>query len=224
VWAGLRPLLAPPEHGRQSERTADLSRRHTVDTSASGVVTVTGGKLTTYRKMAEDTVDVVVRRLGGPAARRSCATKRLRLRGAPAPVAGGDPTGGLAGADHSLVAHLLGRYGSEARMVLDLARDRPELLQPVVEGLPYLAAEVVYAARHEMARTVEDVMARRTRAAIQRGRQAADAAGAVAGLLAPELGWSEEEAAAEAAAFATRARDELVTAGVAERADAPVRS
>ena len=102
VWTGLRPLLAPVE-GRHapSERTADLSRRHTVRTSASGVVTVTGGKLTTYRKMAEDTVDVVVAALGHRS--RRCVTKDLRLRGAgraaripaesPGPSAGSGSTG-----------------------------------------------------------------------------------------------------------------------------------
>ena len=78
VWAGLRPLLAPPEHGRHvSERTADLSRRHTVTTSTHGVVTVTGGKLTTYRKMAQDTVDVVVDRPRRVPRRRRCVTKSL---------------------------------------------------------------------------------------------------------------------------------------------------
>ena len=83
VWAGLRPLLAPQgKAGHVSERTADLSRRHTVRTSAHGVVTVTGGKLTTYRKMAEDTVDVVVQRLGESPKTRRCITKSLRLIGA----------------------------------------------------------------------------------------------------------------------------------------------
>ena len=83
VWAGLRPLLAPPDKGGHvSERTADLSRRHTVSTSSHGVVTVTGGKLTTYRKMAQDTVDVVVARLGESPHRRRCVTKALPLLGA----------------------------------------------------------------------------------------------------------------------------------------------
>ncbi len=83
VWAGLRPLLAPPDKGGHvSERTADLSRRHTVSTSSHGVVTVTGGKLTTYRKMAQDTVDVVVARLGESPHRRRCVTKDLPLLGA----------------------------------------------------------------------------------------------------------------------------------------------
>ena len=82
VWTGLRPLLAPVSGKHApSERTADLSRRHTVSTSASGVVTVTGGKLTTYRRMAEDTVDVVAAALGRRSLR--CVTKSLRLRGAP---------------------------------------------------------------------------------------------------------------------------------------------
>jgi glycerol-3-phosphate dehydrogenase len=220
VWAGLRPLLAPPERGHQSARTADLSRRHTVRTSDHGVVTVTGGKLTTYRKMAEDTVDVVVRQLGGPAARRGCVTKRLRLRGAPAPAAGGDPAPGLDGAERPLVSHLLGRYGSEAGTVLALADDRPGLLEPVIEGLPYLGVELVYAVRHEMARTLDDVLARRTRALILRGRETADAAAAVASLLAPELGLSADDAESAAREFAARARDELAAAGVGQAVEA----
>ena len=131
VWAGLRPLLAPPaKGGHVSERTADLSRRHTVTTSAHGVVTVTGGKLTTYRKMAQDTVDAVVRQLGESPRRRRCVTKTLPLIGATAktrdPVAQAHPH-----------ARLLGRYGTEAPAVLALADGRPELLEPVVAGLPY---------------------------------------------------------------------------------------
>ncbi len=146
VWAGLRPLLAP-EGGHVSERTADLSRRHTVLTSREGVVTVTGGKLTTYRKMAQDTVDAVVRELGESPRRRHCVTKNLPLVGATTktrdPVSMAQPH-----------ARLLGRYGSESPDVLALADDRPELLEPAVAGLPYTRAELVYAAREEMAQTL----------------------------------------------------------------------
>ena len=164
VWAGLRPLLAPPtKGGHVSERTADLSRRHTVSTSTHGVVTVTGGKLTTYRKMAQDTVDAVVSRLGESPRRRRCVTKSLPLMGATAktrdPVAMAQPH-----------ARLLGRYGTESAAVLAVADGRPELLEPVVAGLPYTGAELVYAAREEMARTLDDVLSRRTRATIQRAQ------------------------------------------------------
>jgi glycerol-3-phosphate dehydrogenase len=208
VWAGLRPLLAPPDKGGHvSERTADLSRRHTVRTSARGVVTVTGGKLTTYRKMAEDTVDVVVRQLGESPKTRRCVTKSLRLIGAtPAtkdPVAMARPQ-----------SHLLGRYGTESAAVLALADDRPELLQPVIAGLPYTGAELVYAAREEMAQTLDDVLERRTRAMIQRAQPTIDAALAAATLIAPEMGWSAEEASEQATRFIESCQKELMTAGL----------
>ena len=210
VWAGLRPLLAPPDDGRQlSERTADLSRRHTVQTSPEGVVSVTGGKLTTYRKMAEDTVDQVLALLGERPGTRRCVTATLRLAGAPAPAAATRP-----GAGRATLSHLWARYGSDARAVVALADDRPELLEPVIEGLPYLGAEVLYAARAEMAQSLDDVLSRRTRARIQDARRSAAAAPAVAELLAAELGWTAEQAAEQAAQFAASAMAELEAAGL----------
>ncbi len=208
VWAGLRPLLAPQgKAGHVSERTADLSRRHTVHTSAHGLVTVTGGKLTTYRKMAEDTVDVVVRRLGESPKTRRCITKSLRLIGATTatrdPVAMAHPH-----------AHLLGRYGTESAAVLALAEGRPELLEPAIPGLPYTRAELVYAAREEMAQTLDDVLARRTRAAIQRAQPTMAAAHAAATLIAPEMGWDEQTASNQAAQFIETCQKELLTAGL----------
>jgi glycerol-3-phosphate dehydrogenase len=206
VWAGLRPLLAP-ERGHVSARTADLSRRHTVMTSSDGVVTVTGGKLTTYRKMAQDTVDAVVRELGESPRRRRCVTKDLRLVGATTktrdPVSMAQPH-----------ARLLGRYGSESPRVIALGDDRPELLQPAIAGLPYTRAELVYAAREEMAQTLDDVLSRRTRAMIQRAQPTMDAAPAVAELLAPEVGWSASAAAEQAARFTESCEKELLTAGL----------
>ncbi len=144
VWAGLRPLLAPPaKGGHVSERTADLSRRHTVATSSQGVVTVTGGKLTTYRRMAQDTVDVVVTRLGESPHRRRCITKSLPLMDATTKTR--DPV--TLAQPH---ARLLGRYGTASGDVLALADGRPELLEPMIPGLPYTGAEVLYAAREEI--------------------------------------------------------------------------
>jgi glycerol-3-phosphate dehydrogenase len=208
VWAGLRPLLAPPEKGGHvSERTADLSRRHTVRTSDHGVVTVTGGKLTTYRKMAEDTVDAVVHLLGETPKTRRCVTKSLRLIGAT--TAGRDPVSAVK--PH---AHLIGRYGTESPAVLALADELPELLEPVVDGLPYTGAELLYAVREEMAQTLDDVLARRTRAMIQRAHPTIAAAHAAAQLIADDLGWSEEEAAGQAARFIEATEKELVTAGI----------
>ncbi|MGD0392222.1 MAG: glycerol-3-phosphate dehydrogenase/oxidase [Acidimicrobiales bacterium] len=222
IWTGLRPLLAPVA-GRHapSERTADLSRRHTVQTSPEGMVTVTGGKLTTYRKMAEDTVDTALRVLG----RRSapCVTKTLRLRGATArPARARAPDiseAGSAGrapvdAATTVAAHLAGRYGTETPAVLAMADGRPELLDPLVPGLHYLAAEAVYAVEEEMARSVADVLDRRTRASLRDARGAAEAATRVAALIGPMLGWDERRAEHEAAAYAGAIRAELVRAGL----------
>jgi glycerol-3-phosphate dehydrogenase len=208
VWAGLRPLLAPPDKGGHvSERTADLSRRHTVTTSAHGVVTVTGGKLTTYRKMAQDTVDAVVTSLGESPRRRHCITKSLPLLGSTRKTR--DPV--TLAQPH---ARLLRRYGTAAADVLALADGRPELLEPVVAGLPYLGAEAVYAAREEMACTLDDVLARRTRSMIQRAHATMDAAAAVATLIAPDMNWDEAEAREQAARFVDGCQKELLTAGL----------
>ncbi len=208
VWAGLRPLLAPPaKGGHVSERTADLSRRHTVATSSHGVVTVTGGKLTTYRRMAQDTVDVVVTRLGESPRRRRCITKSLPLMDATTKTR--DPV--TLALPH---ARLLGRYGTASGDVLALADGRPELLEPMIPGLPYTGAEVLYAAREEMAGTLDDVLSRRTRAMIQRAQPTMDAAPAVATLIAPDMGWDEDEAREQVARFTQACQKDLLTAGL----------
>jgi glycerol-3-phosphate dehydrogenase len=189
TWAGLRPLLRT---GRSS-RTADLSRRHTVRVSPSGVVTVTGGKLTTYRRMAADAVDEVVTVLGDSVG--SSRTRHLRL-------AGGEgiapPEAALEPSTHE---HLTGRYGTGAEHVQSLVADEPDLGAPLVAGLPYLRAEARYAVRDEMARTLDDVLSRRTRARLLARDASADAAASVAELIAPDLGWSEAERDAQVAAY-----------------------
>jgi glycerol-3-phosphate dehydrogenase len=149
AYAGLRPLVAD---ATASAHTADLSRRHRVTSSEAGVVTITGGKLTTWRRMAEDTVDRLGDAVLGPLPR--CRTTTLTLDGA-----------------------------SRAREVQELARAEA-LGALLLEGLPYIEAEVAYAARAEMAATVEDVLARRTRASTEAPRNAEDAAPRVAELLA----------------------------------------
>lgn len=220
VWAGLRPLLAPPAGGKVSSRTADLSRRHTVRVSERGLVTVTGGKLTTYRLMAEDTVNAAVSELGAgsPEAFNRCLTKHLLLRGSADRAALADlQSPGAArdlGVDEATLSMLLSRYGTETPDVLSLANGRPELLEPLVEGLPDLTVEALYAARSEMAGTIDDVLARRTRAVIRRTKAAADAAGKVAGLLGPEWGYDAATGDAEAAAFASEALGTLERAGI----------
>jgi glycerol-3-phosphate dehydrogenase len=189
TWAGLRPLLRTAG----SARTADLSRRHGVRVSESGVVTITGGKLTTYRRMAADTVDAVQRRLDTKPTRSP--TKHLALLG------GDDFTPGPPTNEPSLHEHLAGRYGTEASAVLQLVAADPSLDAPLVPGLPYVRAEAVHAVRAEMARTVDDVLSRRTRARLLARDASAAAAGDVARLLAPELGWDDAEVERQAATY-----------------------
>lgn len=199
-WAGLRPLIGDAH----SKRTADLSRRHSVMTSPNGLVTVTGGKLTTYRLMAADTVDAAVRVLSdsnssdSSSRRVRSGTARLSLIGAPERSQPGDPQHGERGA---VPVHISGRYGTEAEEIARLCDEQPDLASPISESLPYLKAEVVFAARHEMAVTLDDVLSRRTRARILDRAAAAAAAPAVSKLLARELGWDVEEISRQVAAF-----------------------
>jgi glycerol-3-phosphate dehydrogenase len=217
VWAGLRPLLVPGGGHHVSERTADLSRRHTVRESPHGLVTVTGGKLTTYRRMAEDTVDVVVRRLGAaaPAGAQKSRTRRLDIRGAAGLAALRRPGAAAeAGLDDATFTALVARHGSETPAVLALAADRPDLLEPLISGLPHLRVEAVWAARQEMAVTVDDVLSRRTRATLRQAEAAATASAAVADLLAPDWGRDPRDVRLEAAAFAAEVHRDLTRAGL----------
>jgi glycerol-3-phosphate dehydrogenase len=200
TWAGLRPLVK----AATSERTADLSRRHSVRASASGVITVTGGKLTTYRRMAADTVDVAVKELGLDG--RKSRTKRVRLHGA----AGWDAA--------DLPAELATRYGGDAREVAALAAADASLAEPLIAGLPYSKAEVVYAVRAEMARTVDDVLSRRTRARLLARDASARAAGEVASLMAAELGWDDAERDRQLEHYRALIEEERKTGGLPETA------
>ena len=187
AWAGLRPLVANARAGRS---TSDLSRRHLVDVSASGMITVTGGKLTTYRRMAQDAIDCAVRRLGLRGHRG--LSEHVVLVGAES----FDPSSPSPG-------HLESRFGSEAPIVRALA-EQADLGRPVIAGLPYLRAEVVFAARHEMARTVDDVLSRRTRARLFARDASVAAADEVAALLGDELGLSPATQRAQAESYRTR--------------------
>ncbi|HEY8545019.1 MAG TPA: glycerol-3-phosphate dehydrogenase C-terminal domain-containing protein, partial [Acidimicrobiales bacterium] len=202
TWAGLRPLVKAAASGR----TADLSRRHRVALSEAGVVTVTGGKLTTYREMAEDTVDAVVEHLrargdrierGDPARASRGRTANLRIRGA-------DGWEEAEAAD----AHLAHRYGSEYRVLQAMIDTTPDLGEPLVKGLPYRRAEAVYAVRYEMATTLDDVLSRRTRARLLDREATAAAAEDVAALVGAELGWSADEQARQVAAYRQAAERE----------------
>jgi glycerol-3-phosphate dehydrogenase len=176
-FAGLRPLL----RGRIGSKTSRLSREHAVVVSESGLVTVTGGKWTTYRRMAIDAVDQAAR--AGKLPSRASATAELPLHGWKDQPSTGE--------DSLLV------YGSDFVALEELCALRPEWDQPLHAALPYRAGEVVWAARHEAARSVQDVLARRTRALFLDARASVAAAPLVATLLAAELGrdqaWEEQQ-------------------------------
>lgn len=171
VYVGLRPLV------RGEGKTSTLSRDHVIHVDASGLLTITGGKWTTYRHMAEDCVDHAITL--GRLPESECATRKLRIHGFM----------------ESAEAHYMDDhwrvYGSDAEQIRALAGD-PVLNAPLHPALPYVAAEVVWAAREEMARTVEDVLARRMRALFLNAEAAMAMAEPAASLLAAELGRDEE--------------------------------
>ncbi|HEV8625130.1 MAG TPA: glycerol-3-phosphate dehydrogenase/oxidase [Acidimicrobiia bacterium] len=234
-WAGLRPLVGgsgPEAEAPPGSKTADLSRRHSVRVAASGLVTIVGGKLTTYRAMAEDTVDEAVRvmrdhRVAAPSGDRRAA--RLRVpdsRSGSTPLFGAegyeeltqDGAAERLGLPAEVVAHLAGRFGGHAQAVAAMVRDRPELGERLVPGLPYLKAEAVYAVRYEMALTLEDVLSRRTRAFLLDAAATAGSAPSVADLIAPELGWSDEERARQVDTFLAMVERQRRAADAAEDA------
>jgi glycerol-3-phosphate dehydrogenase len=179
TFAGIRPLVKAGD----GQNTAALSRDHTIRED-DGMLTITGGKWTTYRNMAEDCVNRAAV-LGG-LIQRPCVTQSLRLHGAHDSA---EQFGSLAG------------YGSDAPSIAELARTEPELAERLHQELPYIAAEVVWAARNEMARTVEDVLARRLRALFLNAKAAVAMAPRVAELLARELGRDAAWQAAQSGAF-----------------------
>jgi glycerol-3-phosphate dehydrogenase len=206
TWAGLRPLV----RDASNSRTADLSRRHRVLTSTGGMITVTGGKLTTYREMAQDAVDAAVRAMasgGEPLPRRArrSRTRSLALRGA----AGWREA-------RKRDAHLAGRYGGEAAVVEAIIAADPTTGEALVPGLPYRRAEALYAARYEMAVTIDDVLSRRTRSRLLGRDATAAAAHDVAELLASELGWSEAERATQVDRFRAALAHEREVPGLPE--------
>jgi glycerol-3-phosphate dehydrogenase len=206
TWAGLRPLV----RDAANTRTADMSRRHRVTTSQSGLVTVIGGKLTTYREMAEDAVDAslaVAAGAGDPLPRMAgrSRTRKLRLRGAD----------GWADAS-ATQRHLAERYGGETGVLTAMIDADSTLAEPLVPGLPYLRVEAVYAVRYEMATTLDDVLTRRTRARLRDGAATAAAAADVAALIAPELGWSAEQQATQVAVYVAAAEREREVPGLPE--------
>jgi glycerol-3-phosphate dehydrogenase len=185
-FAGLRPLV---RGGRAATRTATLSRDHTLLVSPSGLVTITGGKWTTYRKMGEDAIDQAAMVAG--LEERPSPTATLRLHGWTEDV---HPEADGSG------------HGADSPALESLAAERPGWDEPLHFALPYRVCDVIWGVRHEMARSVEDVLARRTRALLLDARASAEIAPAVAGLMAEELGRDEAWCRAQVAAYRELAR------------------
>ncbi|MVA76928.1 FAD-dependent oxidoreductase [Auraticoccus sp. F435] len=217
TWAGLRPLLQPASAKEQS--SAKVSREHTVAEVAPGMVSVAGGKLTTYRVMARDAVDFA---LGPSMARRwPSITERIPLVGAVGLEAAGRYLARVApgyGWDADRVEHLLSRYGSEVGTLIDLIEADPTLAQPLTRAPAYLRVEVAFAVQYEGSLHLEDILLHRLRIdheARDRGLSAVDEVLAIA---VPLLGWDEDRQRAEVEAY--RARLAGIRAGEAEATDA----
>jgi glycerol-3-phosphate dehydrogenase len=206
AYAGVRPLISTGD----PKKSVDISRKAELYETSSGMVTVTGGKLTTWRRMAKMTVDRIVEREGRDA---PCRTDKVPLGMAVDP----EDLPRVPGVAAEAYGQLAGRYGYAAHEVLRIAGERPELAEPVVPGRVDLLAEAAYAARREQARTVGDVLLRRTRLGLTAGRSVcADGAAAarrVAAAMAAEHGWDEARAEREAVAFGAEAHAEGIVVG-----------
>ena len=197
VYAGLRPLLSGA-----SDQTAKLSREHLVGTPVPGLTVVAGGKYTTYRVMAKDAVDEVVRGLGADVP--PSVTQDVPLIGADGFKGLWNQRDALAhrtGLSRRQVTQLLRRYGSLLDEVLALIDDDRTLAEPLPSSDTYMRAEVVYATTHEGARDVEDVLARRTRVSIESRDRGVESAGITAALMGEALGWAPDRVTREAAAY-----------------------
>src|SRR5580658_801565 len=181
VYTGIRPLV---KAGNPDGKTSALSRDHTIHVDGSGLLTIVGGKWTTYRKMAEDCVDHAV--MLGDLPEEECRTETLHIHGY------SDEVDGLTS---------LGVYGSDAEVIEDIAKADPELAKQLHPALPYVGAEVVWAVREEMARTLDDVLGRRLRALFLNSEAAVAMAPGVADLMAKELGQDTDWAAAQVEEF-----------------------
>jgi glycerol-3-phosphate dehydrogenase len=188
AYAGVRPLISSGD----PKKSVDISRKAELYETSSGMLTITGGKLTTFRRMAAQVVDRITQRDGREA---ECRTDDIPLGMGARP----DDLETSVDLPHGATDQLAFRYGHAARAVLDLCEERPELAEPIAPGHPDLCAEVVIAARREQARSVADVLLRRTRLGLLAAKELRDpdATLAVARLLGEELGWSDSRVAAE---------------------------
>lgn len=207
VYAGLRPLLAG-----ESDQTSKLSREHIVAHTVPGLVVVAGGKWTTYRIMAKDAVDEATAALDGKVP-DSC-TEDIALLGAEGYHAAWNKRGKLArafGVHKVRIEHLLNRYGVMTDELLDIIRSRPELLEALPGADDYIGAEVVYAATHEGALHLEDVLARRTRISIEAWDRGVSAAPVAAALMGAELGWDADRIQSEVDHYLKRVAAEIAS-------------
>jgi glycerol-3-phosphate dehydrogenase len=197
AYAGVRPLISSGD----TRKTVDISRRAELYETSSGVITITGGKLTTWRRMAKLAVDRLVEREGREA---PCRTQDIPL-GRPV-----DPRSlrTLEGVPERSYEALARRYGHAAEQVLQSASARGELAQPIIGGMPDLLAEAPFAAVHEQARSVGDVLFRRTRLAVVAARDLDEAPLRVARAMGSELGWQEPRVQAEVERFRREAEAE----------------
>jgi glycerol-3-phosphate dehydrogenase len=212
AFAGVRPLISTGD----PKKSVDISRKAELYETSSGMITITGGKLTTWRRMAKMTVDRIVERDARDA---PCRTHEVPLGQA----IDAEELPRVEGVPDDSYVHLASRYGHAAHDVLALAGERGELAQPIVAGLPDLLAEVALAARHEQARSIGDVLLRRTRLGLLAARElvaqhetgdGGDPVRLVADVLARELGWSEVRREAEQERFADEAEAEGILAEV----------
>lgn len=204
VYAGLRPLLAG-----ESESTSKLSREHVVAHAAPGLVVVAGGKYTTYRVMAKDAIDAAADALDGRVPRS--VTKNIPLVGADGYQALWNQRHLIAqrsGLHVARIEHLLNRYGALIDEVLELVADDPSLGEQLPGTQDYLKAEIVYGAKAEGARHLDDILARRTRISIEAWDRGVGAAEAAARLVAPILGWDEETIDREVSFYTQRVQSE----------------
>jgi len=204
VYAGLRPLLSG-----ESDSTSKLSREHAVASPVRGLTVIAGGKYTTYRVMAKDAVDAAVHGMQRKVP-RSC-TERTPLLGADGYLGAWNSrelTAARTGLRRGQVEHLLGRYGTLMSELLDLVAERPELGEPLAGAPEYLKVEACYAASHEGALHLEDVLTRRTRISIEVDDRGHAAAQEVAELVAPVLGWDAHDVAREVEHYRARVQAE----------------
>jgi len=204
VYAGLRPLLSG-----ESDSTSTLSREHAVSSPVRGLTVIAGGKYTTYRVMAKDAVDAAVQGLERTVP--SSCTERVPLVGAEGYVGvynSRQLTADRTGLHVSKIEHLLGRYGTLSSELLDLIAERPDLGEPLASAPEYLKAEAYYAASHEGALHLDDVLTRRTRISIEVPDRGDAAAAEVADLIAPVLGWTPEHVDREVEHYRLRVKAE----------------